>query len=77
MGKIGMVYASMPYWAGNKNGPQWVGELSNVRENGKERKSEGYVIWQVRYFQSEISVIAKMSKVSFFGIRLVLIDNAF
>lgn len=24
--KIGSVYASMPYWAGDKNGPQWIGQ---------------------------------------------------
>lgn len=24
--KVGRVYASMPYWAGNENGPQWIGE---------------------------------------------------
>ena len=24
-GKIGEVYASMPYWSGNENGPHWVG----------------------------------------------------
>lgn len=23
--KIGEVYASMPYWAGNENGPHWIG----------------------------------------------------
>lgn len=28
--KIGEVYASMPYWAGNKNGPQWTGEDINL-----------------------------------------------
>lgn len=24
--KIGKVYESMPYWAGNENGPSWKGE---------------------------------------------------
>lgn len=28
--KIGEVYASMPYWAGNENGPQWLGTDINL-----------------------------------------------
>lgn len=24
--KIDKIYESMPYWAGNKNGPQWIGK---------------------------------------------------
>ena len=29
--KIDMVYTSMPYWAGNKDEPQWVGEDIDLR----------------------------------------------
>ena len=29
--KIDMVYTSMPYWAGNKDEPQWVGKDIDLR----------------------------------------------
>lgn len=28
--KIGKVYESMPYWAGNENGPKWLGKDINL-----------------------------------------------
>ena len=28
--KIGKIYESMPYWVGDKNGPQWIGKYVDL-----------------------------------------------